>query len=123
MPIKKIKRGYRKTRYIFYKETLIDFKEHFWSFIGSFFRNWNYCLPASTNLTHIRCSFSNWVFRSLECFGLWSHSKSVSTASKFSGWSFSFGNNWGNRAKMYSRFFMDFCTVSRFIIHCFYADY
>lgn len=37
MPIKKIKRGYRKTRYIFYKETLIDFKEHFWSFIGSFF--------------------------------------------------------------------------------------
>lgn len=37
MPIQKIKRGYRKTRYIFYKETLIDFKEHFWSFIGSFF--------------------------------------------------------------------------------------
>src|SRR6476620_11088055 len=37
MPIKKIKRGYRKTRYIFYKETLIDFKEHFWSFVGSFF--------------------------------------------------------------------------------------
>ncbi len=37
MPIKKIKRGYRKTRYIFYKETLIDFKEHFWSFLGSFF--------------------------------------------------------------------------------------
>lgn len=36
MPIQKIKRGYRKTRYIFYKETLIDFKEHFWSFIGSF---------------------------------------------------------------------------------------
>lgn len=37
MPIKKIKRGYRRTRYIFYKETLIDFKEHFWSFLGSFF--------------------------------------------------------------------------------------
>ena len=37
MPIQKIKRGYRKTKYIFYKETLIDFKEHFWSFIGSFF--------------------------------------------------------------------------------------
>lgn len=37
MPIQKIKRGYRKTRYIFYKETLIDFKEHFWSFVGSFF--------------------------------------------------------------------------------------
>lgn len=37
MPLKKIKRGYRKTRYIFYKETLIDFKEHFWSFLGSFF--------------------------------------------------------------------------------------
>lgn len=37
MPIHKIRRGYRKSRYIFYKETLIDFKEHFWSFIGSFF--------------------------------------------------------------------------------------
>ncbi len=36
MPIKKIHRGYRKTRYIPYKETLIDFKENFWAFIGSF---------------------------------------------------------------------------------------
>jgi len=36
MPTQKLKRSYRKTRYILYKETLIDFKEHFWSFIGSF---------------------------------------------------------------------------------------
>lgn len=36
MPIKKIKRGYRKTRYILYRETLINFKEHLWAFIGSF---------------------------------------------------------------------------------------
>lgn len=36
MPIQKIKKGYRKTRYILYKETLIDFKEHFWAFVGSF---------------------------------------------------------------------------------------
>ncbi|RKR11457.1 HPP family protein [Flavobacterium sp. 90] len=36
MPTPKIKRSYRKTRYILYKETLIDSKEHFWSFIGSF---------------------------------------------------------------------------------------
>lgn len=36
MPIPKIKRGYRKTRYILYKETLIDYKEQFWSFLGSF---------------------------------------------------------------------------------------
>lgn len=36
MPTTKIKRGYRKTRYILYKETLIDYREHFWSFIGSF---------------------------------------------------------------------------------------
>ncbi len=33
---KKIKRSYRKTKYILYKETLIDATEHFWSFIGSF---------------------------------------------------------------------------------------
>ena len=36
MPIKKIRRGYRRTRYILYKETLINFREHFWAFIGSF---------------------------------------------------------------------------------------
>jgi len=36
MPIQKIKRSYRKTKYILYKETLIDYKEHFWSFLGSF---------------------------------------------------------------------------------------
>ncbi|GEL11395.1 HPP family protein [Flavobacterium glycines] len=36
MPTHKIKRSYRKTRYILYKETLIDYKEQFWSFLGSF---------------------------------------------------------------------------------------
>lgn len=36
MSTQKIKRSYRKTRYILYKETLIDYKEHFWSFLGSF---------------------------------------------------------------------------------------
>lgn len=36
MPIHKIKRGYRKTRYILYKETLVDFRENFWAFLGSF---------------------------------------------------------------------------------------
>lgn len=36
MPIQKIKRSYRKTKYILYKETLVDYKEHFWSFLGSF---------------------------------------------------------------------------------------
>ena len=36
MPIEKIKRNYRKARYVFYKETLVDHKEHFWAFLGSF---------------------------------------------------------------------------------------
>lgn len=36
MPIQKIKRNYRKTKYILYKETLVDFEEHFWAFLGSF---------------------------------------------------------------------------------------
>ncbi|HEX9979285.1 MAG TPA: HPP family protein [Flavobacterium sp.] len=35
MPIKKIKRTYRKTRYVLYRETLVDFREHFWAFTGS----------------------------------------------------------------------------------------
>lgn len=36
MPVQKIKQTYHKTKYILYKETLVDFKEHFWSFLGSF---------------------------------------------------------------------------------------
>jgi CBS domain-containing membrane protein len=33
---KKIARGARISRYVFYRETLVDYKEHFWAFIGSF---------------------------------------------------------------------------------------
>jgi CBS-domain-containing membrane protein len=33
---KKIKRHMRLARYVFYRETLIDYKEHFWTFAGSF---------------------------------------------------------------------------------------
>tara|TARA_R110002049_G_C9177204_1_gene562896 strand:+ start:1578 stop:2150 length:573 start_codon:yes stop_codon:yes gene_type:complete len=32
----KIKRTIRLSKYVIYKETLVDFKEHFWSFIGAF---------------------------------------------------------------------------------------
>ena len=35
MALKKTK-TYRRTRYLLYKETLVDFKEHFWAFVGSF---------------------------------------------------------------------------------------
>lgn len=31
-----IRRGYRVSRYIVYKETLVNYKEHFWSFLGAF---------------------------------------------------------------------------------------
>ncbi|MGV3611777.1 MAG: HPP family protein [Fluviicola sp.] len=30
-------KSFRKARYILYKETLVDYKEHLWTFIGSFF--------------------------------------------------------------------------------------
>jgi CBS domain-containing membrane protein len=33
---KKIARGARISRYVFYRETLVDYKEHFWAFVGSF---------------------------------------------------------------------------------------
>ncbi|MBW3519762.1 HPP family protein [Flavobacterium sp. NKUCC04_CG] len=33
---KNIKRTARITRYVIYKETLVDSKEHFWSFVGAF---------------------------------------------------------------------------------------
>jgi CBS domain-containing membrane protein len=32
----KLRRRYRTAKYIFYKETLIDYREHFWTFLGSF---------------------------------------------------------------------------------------
>ena len=32
----RIRRHYRTAKYIFYKETLVDYKEHFWTFLGSF---------------------------------------------------------------------------------------
>jgi CBS domain-containing membrane protein len=34
---KAIKRSLRVSKYVIYKETLIDYKEHFWSFLGAFF--------------------------------------------------------------------------------------
>ena len=34
---KKKNKSIRKVRYVLYKETLVDFKEHIWTFIGSFF--------------------------------------------------------------------------------------
>jgi len=34
---KHIRKGFRQTKYIFYQETLVDFKDHFWSFLGAFF--------------------------------------------------------------------------------------
>ncbi|MFY7731050.1 MAG: HPP family protein [Flavobacterium sp.] len=36
MPRKLIKQTYRTTRYILYRETLVDAREHFWAFVGSF---------------------------------------------------------------------------------------
>lgn len=32
----RLKRSVRLSRYVIYKETLVDFKEHFWAFLGSF---------------------------------------------------------------------------------------
>jgi len=32
----RLHRGARRAKFIFYKETLVDFKEHLWTFIGSF---------------------------------------------------------------------------------------
>jgi CBS domain-containing membrane protein len=33
---KRLKRGVRIARYVIYKETLVDFREHFWTFVGAF---------------------------------------------------------------------------------------
>jgi CBS-domain-containing membrane protein len=36
MPVKTIKRNYRKVRYVLYRETMIDTKEHLLTFLGAF---------------------------------------------------------------------------------------
>lgn len=36
MPLKKLKRNYRKVRYVLYRETMIDAKEHILTFLGAF---------------------------------------------------------------------------------------
>ncbi|MBI3235558.1 MAG: HPP family protein [Bacteroidetes bacterium] len=33
---KRLKRGWRTSKYLIYKETLVDFKEHLWSFLGAY---------------------------------------------------------------------------------------
>ncbi|WP_177223032.1 HPP family protein [Chitinophaga sp. YR627] len=33
---KKVKRHMRRVRYVLYKETLLDFREHLWTFLGAF---------------------------------------------------------------------------------------
>jgi len=33
---KRVRRHLRRVRYVLYKETLLDFREHFWTFLGAF---------------------------------------------------------------------------------------
>lgn len=50
---RKITRGLRVSRYIMYKETLVDVKEHFWSFVGAFVGIGLVAFIQSTVLTNI----------------------------------------------------------------------
>ena len=36
MPKRNVRRTYRISKYIIYKETFVDYKEYFWSFVGAF---------------------------------------------------------------------------------------
>jgi CBS domain-containing membrane protein len=49
--IRRIHRHVRTARYIVYKETLVDFKEHLWTFLGSFFGIGLIGLISSTHFT------------------------------------------------------------------------
>lgn len=50
---KKKYKSIRKARYILYKETLVDTKEHFWTFIGSFFGIGLIAFIQSLSLDHL----------------------------------------------------------------------
>lgn len=54
---KKVKRGLRISRYVIYKETLVDFKEHFWSFVGAFVGIGLIAFIQSNFVTHIENVF------------------------------------------------------------------
>jgi CBS domain-containing membrane protein len=53
----KVTRGYRISKYIVYKETLVDYKETFWSFLGSFIGIASIGFIQSTFLTSIENIF------------------------------------------------------------------
>lgn len=52
-----LKRTYRISKYVFYKETLVDYKEKFWSFLGSFFGIGIIALSQSLFLSEIENIF------------------------------------------------------------------
>lgn len=54
---KLIRKRLRHTRYIFYQETLVDFKDHFWSFLGAFFGIGLIAFLQSQHLTEIENVF------------------------------------------------------------------
>ncbi|WP_245806743.1 HPP family protein [Arenibacter amylolyticus] len=49
----KLKRNIRISRYVIYKETLVDFSEQFWSFIGAFFGIGLIALLQSSSLNKV----------------------------------------------------------------------
>lgn len=55
--IKKIRRSYRISKYIIYKETLVDYREKFWSFLGSFTGIGLIAFIQSTYLTELENVF------------------------------------------------------------------
>ena len=85
MPTAKIKRSYRKTRYILYKETLIDYKEQFWSFLGSFVGIGLIAYFQSKQFSHQDAVYLIGSFGASSVLVLWNYRKSVFTTKKF-GW-------------------------------------
>ena len=83
MPIKKIKRTFRKTKYVLYKETLVDFREHFWAFLGSFI-GIGIIAYLQSDLSNSDQIFLIGSFGASAVFGLWRNPQSACTTSKFS---------------------------------------
>lgn len=98
MPVQKIKRTYRKTKYILYKETLVNFKEQFWSFLGSFV---GIGILAYIQSIHFEGNDAVYLIGSFWCFeriGLWYYPKSIFTTQKPRWRVFNFSNSWCYRS-------------------------
>lgn len=119
---KTIKRTLRVSKYVIYKETLVDYKEHFWSFLGAFFGIGIIAFIQSHSLTETENIFliSSWC---IQRSYLRSHPKSTGTTQKSGGRPCTFGTRRGYGLSVYSGYYLALCPTGCCFFYCSDAIY